>query len=134
MDFETETPYNFIASRRVGRHLVEYRQLCEACQGGVELGFLYVDDIPVDRKHEFGGPPFSDGEFLYVPRFQRGGLFSKQGFSICRVDLNTKETVLLTQKHRFRLPHKREGNRIFFYENFPQKHEGFIDLPADNKS
>src|SRR5688572_11384427 len=124
----SENPYNFAAARHVSGHEVEYRELLEARQGGVLLGFLHIDDCPIDRRNEFGGPPLIDGVSLYAPRYERGGLFSKGGFSVCQVNLKTKELLVLKLKSGFCLPYKKDGNRLYYWEGFPDRKEGWLEL------
>jgi hypothetical protein len=128
MNAEVESPYNFFASRQAGNHTIEYTELVEARMGGIELGYLHVDGCPIDKRYEFGGPPLIDGEVFYVPRFERGGLFTKQGFTICRVNMKTKAMEVLTPKGRFQLPCRKDGSRLYYFEGFPLKKEGWAEL------
>ncbi len=72
-------------------HVVEYENLTEVCQGGPEIGELIIDGQRPQPRSRYGGPPLSDGDYLYVPQFVRS-LFAS-GFVLQRISLSSKETL-----------------------------------------
>lgn len=124
----TESPFCFRATRQCGSHCVEYRDLLEACQGGIELGHLHVDGRPVGKKRKFSAPPLISDGYLYVPMDNRGWFSS--GFVLCRINLRTHECEKIGRPQGFMWLHKKEGNRIYFFQDMAQTKEGCIEIPA----
>jgi len=122
-----ENPYRITARRLCEGHLVEYRELLEACQGGVELGYLYIDGVAIDSNRKFGGPPLCHNGYLYAPRYERGWFSS--GHVLCEIDLQTRAVSELTPRGRFKWPHRIRQNLLYFFSGAERANESFVELP-----
>ncbi|MDR0517620.1 MAG: hypothetical protein LBH25_11310 [Fibromonadaceae bacterium] len=82
----SETPWSFREVIEVGDLKIEYNNMIEVCQGGPNIGNLYINGMevkmPPRRKNyvnplffgddlQFGGPLLIDKEYLYIPWFDR---------------------------------------------------------------
>jgi hypothetical protein len=125
-EFNSETPYNFSAVRVIDGITVEYRNLGETCQGGVHLGYLSVNGHPIGGGERFSGPPISADGYLYAP-IDRKGWF-KAGFVLCRIELKSGKLEEISELMGFMWLHKKEGNRIFFFEGVDRTQETFLEI------
>lgn len=124
--FDFETPYNFAPLRVIDGITVEYRDLGETCQGGIHLGYLSVNGHPIGGGSRFSGPPISADGYLYAP-IDRKGWF-KAGFVLCRIELKSGKLEEVSELRDFMWLRKKEGNRIFFFEETDRKREAFLEI------
>lgn len=79
------TPWSLQLRYAMDGHSIEYRNVMELCQGGPEVGNLFVDGKPVSPEARFGGPLLVDDLKVYLPVFDKSFFYS--GFRLAQVDL-----------------------------------------------
>jgi hypothetical protein len=122
-----EDPINFYTTREVDGVVVEYRNTRELGQGGPTLGSLYLNGKPIGGDAEFGPPPLHVDGVLFVPMFSHR--WFSTGYVLCRIDLPSGKLTKIGKPRPFMWLRRKEGNRIYFYEDMGQRKEGFIELP-----
>ena len=122
----SETPYNITALRVIDGMTIEYRGLGEACQGGIELGNIWINENPIKGGARFSGPPISADGYLYAPMYKKR--WFKAGFVLCRIELKSGKLEEVSELRDFMWLHKKEGHRIIFFEETDRKREAFLEI------
>lgn len=77
-------PVNFQSKYSIFNFTIEYRDIYEICQGGPEVGYVYINDVVVNKKLVFGGPPLFQDYKMYLPKYVGAN------FILSEIDLKTK--------------------------------------------
>ena len=110
---DIETPLSFQTKKACGSHTVEVRELREICQGGPDVGKMFLNGEWLFDKVFVGGPfVIVDGQLL-IPVFVRR-LFAR-GFQFSRVDLGTNQIFPLTDVVDLVWLDEVIGNEAFFF-------------------
>ncbi|WGK95150.1 MULTISPECIES: hypothetical protein [Flavobacterium] len=121
-----DTPMDFQIEKDFGNHKLKYIDLTEICQGGPEIGNITIDNKVIPSAF-FGGPAISENNFLYIPKFEKA--FLKSGFMICRINLQTLETITFGKIKDIIFFDKIENNVINYYEDLNRNKKSFYKLP-----
>ncbi len=94
-------------------HEIEYRGIMELCQGGPEVGDLFVDERRVGGDSRFGGPLLYDAGAIYIPRFTKS--FFSSGFTLARVELGSGKVSPIGKRRGLIYLEKIECGIVYYY-------------------
>jgi len=115
MSFPIENPIRFQVEKTVDGFEIKYSDLMEICQGGPEIGKLWVNNRPVSDSLRFGGPLVYSSGFIYAPVFARG--FVSSGFILAIINATTLKVEKIGRKLPLIFLDRIEGNHIYFFKD-----------------
>jgi len=121
-----ETAWQFQTEREFGKHKLRYINVSELGMDGPTVGNVTIDDTMISSAI-FGGPPISDGVYLYIPEFQRN-LFSS-GFKICKVNMETLQNRVYGELKPVIALDRIENNIIYYFADRNQTKQLTFTIP-----
>jgi hypothetical protein len=99
---------------------VEYRGLMELCQGGPEVGDLFVNGRHIGGDSRFGGPLIHHAGAIYVPVFTKS--FFSSGFTLARVELASGKVSLIGKRRNLIYLDRIENGIVYYYTDMQKFH------------
>lgn len=109
-------------------HEIEYRGIMELCQGGPEVGDLFLDGRRVGGDSRFGGPLLHDAGAIYIPLFTKS--FFSSGFTLARVELGSGEMSLIGKRRALIYLDKIENSVVYYYTDIERTRLEKLSLEA----
>lgn len=120
-----EDPINFDVKQQCGDDILFYDGLSEIGQGSPVIGNLYINSRPVVG-HRFGGPILCDEKYIYAPVFVKR--FFTLGFKLGVINRISLNVQLIGKVRGLIFLNKKEGERIYFFEDISKTRLDFYDL------
>jgi hypothetical protein len=125
-----ETPWDFSIEKKIGKNVIKYVNLEEICQGGPEIGEIYINNNKING-FKFGGPLLYNNNKVAIPLFVNG--FFNKGFKIVIIDLNNKYLLEFGNLKDLVILNSFEENEITFYSSIDRNDLKIIDLRIEKK-
>jgi hypothetical protein len=125
-----ETPWDFSIEKKIGKHVIKYVNLKEICQGGPEIGEIYINNNKINGI-KFGGPLVYNYNKVAIPLFVKG--FLNKGFKIVIIDLNNNSLSEFSNLKDLVILNSFEENEITFYSSIDRNDLKTIDLRIEKK-
>lgn len=119
-----ENPIQFDVLKWIYDVKIEYTNLMEICQGGPEVGKLYINDRRVEGS--FGGPALSDGNYVYVPEYVKN--FLRSGFRLTRISTKSLRIERLGRVKGLIFLDEIQDNKIFYFEDLEKSKKSSFDI------
>ncbi len=121
------TPWNISRQVDTGELAIHYGKITEVCQGGPEIGTLWINGKMPFHSDMFGGPMIiQENKAVFLPRFDR----RRRQFELCRIDLDTLRISILTPPRNLIWLDKLEDDILYFYEDLNREALSHFDLAA----
>ena len=101
-------------------HDVEYRGLMELCQGGPEIGDLFVNGKRIGGDTRFGGPLLQHAEAIYIPVFTKS--FLSSGFTLTQVELESGKVSMIGKRRALIYLDRIESGVVYYYIDTGKTH------------
>lgn len=121
-----ETPFSIRPTRVINGRKIEILNPMELCQGGPEVGRLYIDAIPVHPERSFGGPIFGDSESIFLPIYTKS--FFNTGFKVARIDLRNMSIKVSSKTYPLISIVGRSNNKLKFTTDIDGNNFEELDL------
>jgi len=96
-------------------HEIEYRDLMEICQGGPEIGNLFIDGQRIGDNSRFGGPLLYSNRSIYAPIYVKK--FISSGFILAKIDIMTNEMKLIGRRKGLIFLEKISDGLAYYYRD-----------------
>jgi hypothetical protein len=105
---------------------VEYRCLMELCQGGPEVGYLFINGNHIGVDTRFGGPLIHHAGAIYIPVFTKS--FFSSGFTLARIELASGKVSMIGKRRGLIYLDRIESGIVYYYTDTEKTHLETLSL------
>lgn len=91
---------------------IEIRNRIEVCQGGPQIGYLYLNGVLLDDQKRFSGPIIVRENCAFLSEYSKG--FWSSHFQLVKLNLETRELEKLPVKSDFVAPISIAGGTLIY--------------------
>jgi len=121
-----QNPISFIVHKELPSFTLEYRDFMEICQGGPEVGDVYINETKV-KGYSFGGPFLIHEHHIILPAYIERR-FKSNKFKLAFINTITLQAVVEGDFHNIIFPFKLEDNVVHCYTDLNGKTSTTISM------